>query len=148
MSTFYQTILEDLSEPSSVDSVIEPPPFKETTPISMKVKLTFRKLHRAKRMDDRISILVNAFYIGQIIEEEMTPAQRTSNKSNLTAYYYQVCVQTYYIFEKFGLQQIYRTRQTTLAMISKLKSAEYRELSKLGDLLDVSIYETLDTQII
>jgi hypothetical protein len=148
MSTFYQTILEDLSEPSSVDSIIEPPPFKETTPISTKIKLTFRKLHRAKRMDDRISILVNAFYIGQIIEEEMTPAQRTSNKSNLTAYYYQVCVRTYYIFEKFGLQQIYRTRQTTLAMISKLKSAEYRELSKLGDLLDVSIYETLDTQII
>ena len=148
MSTFYQTILEDLSEPSSVDSIIEPSPFKEITPISMKVKLTFRKLHRAKRMDDRISLLVNAFYIGQIIEEEMTPAQRTSNKSNLTAYYYQVCVRTYYIFEKFGLQQIYRTRQTTLAMISKLKSAEYRELSKLGDLLDVSIYETLDTQII
>jgi len=99
-------------------------------------------------MDDRISLLVNAFYIGQIIEEEMTPAQRTSNKSNLTAYYYQVCIRTYYIFENFGLQQIYRTRKTTLAMISRLKSTEYRQLSRLGNLLDVSIYETLDTQII
>ena len=148
MSTFYQTILEDLSEPNSVDSVVEPPPFEEATPISMKVKTTFRKLHRAKRMDDRISLLVNAFYIGQIIEEEMTPAQRTSNKSNLTAYYCQVCIRTYYIFENFGLQQIYRTRKTTLAMISRLKSTEYRQLSRLGNLLDVSIYETLDTQII
>ena len=95
MSTFYQTILEDLSEPNSVDSVVEPPPFEEATPISMKVKTTFRKLHRAKRMDDRISLLVNSFYIGQIIKEEMTPTQRTSNKSNLTVYYYQVCVRAY-----------------------------------------------------
>jgi len=99
-------------------------------------------------MKDRISLLVNAFYIGQVIEEEMTPAQRTLNKSNLTSYYYQVCVRTYCIFEKFGLQQIYRTHWTTLTMISKLKSHEYRDLAQLGNLLDTSAIETLDSQLI
>ena len=75
MSTSYQTILEDLSESNSVELIISPPPFDEFAPILTKIQVTYRKLLRAKRMKDRISLLVNAFYIGQVIEEEMTPAQ-------------------------------------------------------------------------
>ena len=69
------------------------------------------------------------------------------------AYYYRVCVWIYYIFEILGIQQIYRTKNTILSIISQLKSKEYRYLANVElSLIEVNdedtlSYESLDAQL-
>ena len=103
-------------------------------------------------MNNRILILEKAFYIGQLIEEELTLAQRTLVKTTLSEYYYRVCVWTYCIFEIPGVQQIYRTRNASLARISQLKASEYRKLASIRlSLIDATrntlAYESLNAQL-
>jgi hypothetical protein len=151
-TTPYLLISADLNEIEPIDPTVPPPPYNSSTSAVAKIKITYRQLLRAKRLHNRISILEYAFYIGQLIENELTPSQRTNIKSSLTDYYYRVCVWTYYIFEVLGVQQIYRTKNTTLAIISRLKSREYRDLANEGLSLigvndgDTLTYESLDAQ--
>lgn len=117
-TTSYLLISADLTEIEPIDPTVPPPPYNSSTSAAARIKIIFRQLLRAKRLHNRVSTLEYAFYIGQLIENELTPAQRTTVKSSLTAYYYRVCVWTYYIFEVLGVQQIYRTKTTTLSIIS------------------------------
>ena len=107
MSVSYQLILEDLSEIEPIDPIVSPVPYDDSTPVLARIPIIFRQLLKAKRMNNRILILEKAFYIGQLIEEELTLSQRTLVKTTLSEYYYRVCVWTYCIFEIPGVQQIY-----------------------------------------
>jgi hypothetical protein len=53
----------------------------------------------------------------------------------LTPYFQKAIIKTYYLFEMIGPAQILRTRDTTLAMISKLKENEYKELRDRASML-------------
>ena len=152
MSASFQFILEDLSEIEPIDPIVSPIPYDDSIPIPARIPMIFRQLLKAKRMNNRILILEKAFYIGQLIEEELTLAQRTLVKTTLSEYYYRVCVWTYCIFEVPGIQQIYRTKNASLTLISRLKAPEYRKLASMGlSLIDATrdtlAYESLNAQL-
>ena len=74
-------------------------------------------------------MLFIAWYLGQVIEEQTDlPAQRTLCLKALTEHYKTVAVKTYYLFEFIGIEQIERTKNTTLTMIRRLKQKEYNQL--------------------
>lgn len=137
MSKNYQEILNDLnkllkSSPVNIKTVF--PPYEQSSKLQNKIITLWRSLARARRLKNRINALVYAFYLGQLLETVTKPERTMCNKL-LTRYFITVSVRTYYIFEKLGVEQIYRTSTVNLRMISRLGSREFQNLVKLTDLM-------------
>ena len=49
----------------------------------------------------------------------------------MTLYYYQTSIRTYYLFEHFGVDQIFKTKTLSLPKIRNLKSCEFKQLLSL-----------------
>ena len=65
------------------------------------------------------------FHLGEIIEANELSAKQC--KKIVSDYYYLTSIRTYYIFESSPLQ-IEKTLSTTLSLIRRLLSEEYRSL--------------------
>ncbi|CAG8574462.1 13042_t:CDS:2 [Gigaspora margarita] len=92
--------------------------------------ILWRRLARAKRLKRRIESLVYSFYLGEILET-VAKRERVMCNKLLTRYFISVSIRTFYLFEKLGVKQIYRTSTMNLTMISKLWSKEFQNLVKL-----------------
>jgi len=57
-----------------------------------------------------------------------TPIDRLLCKNKIPEHYRRIATKTYLIFEALGLQQILRTKVTTVAMIQKLNKSNLRRL--------------------
>ena len=67
--------------------------------------------------------------MGQCIEMIIdNPIDRLVCKNKIPEHYRRIASKTYLIFEALGLQQILRTRSTTVAMIQKLNKSSLRKL--------------------
>jgi hypothetical protein len=126
---FYNAILQDLQLEEPQTPIVTPPLYNiNSTPLE-KVKTLDRQLRRAKRLHNQKEMLSIAWYLGQVIETQTdSPAQRTLCLNALTEHYKTVAVKTYYLFEFIGIEQIERTKNTTLTMIRRLKQKEYNQL--------------------
>ncbi|CAG8836321.1 7237_t:CDS:1, partial [Cetraspora pellucida] len=116
------------------DIKIIPPSYEQSSKLQNKIITLWRGLARAGRLKNRINALIYAFYLGQLLET-VTKTERTKCYKLLTRYFISVSVRTYYIFEKLGIEQIYRTSTMNLRMISRLGSEEFQNLVKLTDLM-------------
>ena len=113
------------------------PPYQTDATLTQKVRLTYQALLRSTRMRNRVLSLVNAFFLGQLIDDvTISPAQRTLQMATITKHYYRTAIRVYHLFENFGVQRIFDTRCLTLTMIRQLKSNEYQAL--LLNTLDIS----------
>jgi hypothetical protein len=77
---------------------------------------------------NRILILLNAFFLEQLINDDITPAQRTLQYQTMTSHYHRSATRVYHLFETFGTQQIMVTQILTLTMVRTLKSSEFQDL--------------------
>ena len=125
----YQDILSDLNANSPQEIIEYPPPYETNMSIEEKFKQTRKALSRAKSMNNRILTLVNAYYLGQLLEIETdTERQKEQYARQLTTHYRIVIKRLFYIFETLGVKQIMRTTRTTLTAIRSLSSKEYEDL--------------------
>src|SRR5579864_9844041 len=123
----YQIIRQDLEEEGRVNLIL--PPYDQNVRFEQKIDSTFKAMRRAIRIGNRILALVNAFYLGQCIEMlAETPIERTLYRTKIPEHYRRIATKTYYIFEILGVQQIQRTKFTTIAMIQKLNKSNYQKL--------------------
>ena len=67
-----------------------------------------------------------AYYLGELLENTTDHVQQSYLSKQLSKYHLSVCRRTFGLFEKFGIEQIWRTKHTTLTMISKLKFSDYQ----------------------
>ena len=126
----YDLILQDLQQNSDktvtflrLHDDIEDP--------KTQINFLIKQLRRAKSTNNRKEMLLNAWYIGEVIETKTaTLTERTLCMKLLTSYYQKVIVRLYYIFEFLGSEQLYRTTNTTLTMISKLSNSQYLALQQ------------------
>ena len=121
------------------DEGIQPliPPYQTDATLTQKVRLTYQTLLRSTRMRNRLLSLVNAYYLGQLIDDATTsPAQRTLQMVTLTKYYYRTAIRVYHLFENLGVRRIFATQCLTLTMVSQLKATEYQAL--LLETFDIS----------
>lgn len=127
----YESIKRDLQQ-TLPEEVLPPVPLYDATEsTTQQIQFLLRQLRRAKSTNNRMSMLLNAWYIGEIIETFVeTPLERSLCMKLLTPYYQKVVIRTYYIFEHLGTSQILRSTWTTLTMISKLNQTQYRMLQQ------------------
>jgi len=124
-----QIIVNDLKETLPLEVTPAFPPYSAELDLQKKIQMTYRMLLRSSRIKDRIFTLINAYYLGKLLETEAsTPAQRSQLRGLLTRYYSLISIRTYYLFEALGVDQIQRTRNVTLKDIYRLSSNSYRFL--------------------
>jgi hypothetical protein len=125
----YQRILEDLRRLQPTKVVAYPPPYIATAGLEEKFDLINAAIERAKRIDDRILMLVNVYYLGHLLEVEIRDnIRRGQFLQQLSIHFRTIAIRTYYIFEISGVEQIMRTTHITTTMIRKLSTAEYKDL--------------------
>ena len=94
-----------------------------------KVKCTYQALLRVRHMKNCVWILINAFFLGKLLnDDDITLAQRTLQSQTITTHYYQCSTRVYFFFENLGSKQILNTCFLTLTWIRRLKSHEYQDL--------------------
>ncbi|EXX73721.1 hypothetical protein RhiirA5_434666 [Rhizophagus irregularis] len=125
----YQRILEDLRQLQPTEIVAYPPPYTITAGLEEKFDLINAAIERSKRIDDRILMLANVYYLGHFLEVEIRDNTRRGQfLQQLSIHFRTIAIRTYYIFEVSGVEQIMRTTHTTPTMIRKLSTAEYKDL--------------------
>ena len=136
-STVSDLILQELQRPP-LEVIFEPTrPYTSNMTIEEKVKRTYRSLLKARRVKNCVLILLNAFYLGQLLNDDISPAQRTLQCQTMTTHYHQSATRMYHLFETFGVQQIMATQALTLTWIRKLKSSEFQDL--LCQAMEISV---------
>ena len=127
MST-YTILSQELSEstPDNVDVI--PAPFNVLQPPEMQVLNAYHKLQRSSRRKDRLMTLVYAYYLGELLEMTTNRSLRTYLNSHLTRYYSLASLRIYYLFEKTGVEQIYRTKKITIRQIYQMPFTDYQLL--------------------
>ena len=106
MSTPFEDIWFDLYQITPCDLQDHPKPYNEYDVFKDKFLQTQRAYERAKRLDGRISQLINAYLIGMLLEKEAeTPLQRSYYARQLPQHLYVVSTRLYYIFEFLGPSQ-------------------------------------------
>jgi len=123
--TDFNLILQDLLSADELVSELPIIPYPENVTVEMKVDILYGYLLRARKIKQRISSLVYAYLIGQIItSREIT---KTKIREIISEHFYIVALRTYYIFETEPCK-IYNTKYTSIAMIRTLKQGEFKKL--------------------
>src|SRR5271154_3498286 len=117
MSTAFQLISQDLCEENNLQQTLQDPPYLDELDFGEKIKITYDCLLRAIRLKQRISSLIFAYFLGQLIERK--ELSKCIMKQIITEHYYIIAVKTYYIFE-INPQQIYATKFMSTSLIRKL----------------------------
>jgi hypothetical protein len=126
MTTIQDLILDDLLATTPEIVQVTPAPHDPTQSIDTQVLQTYRCMQCALRMKNRILSLAYAYYLGELLENIVSRPQQSYLNKQLTKYHLTACRRTYGLFEKFGLEQIWRTKHITLVMVSKLKFNDYQ----------------------
>jgi hypothetical protein len=129
MTTYYQIVLDDLS--ADVDEQEEEymPPYDISATFQDKFNQTLKAISRAKRLQNRSLQLLNAYFLGQLLEKEAESlSQRGYYAQKLSQYYRITAIRTYYIFEVFSTRKIMKSLRTSLTTIRRLNAREFQDL--------------------
>ena len=124
----YSIIAQELIEDYPEEVTVTPHPYDLTQPPELQMMLTYQKLQRSSRRKDRIATLVYAYYLGELLENNINRSQRRYFLSQTTPYFSRTAQRIYNLFERTGVEQIYRTKFITFAKISKLSAHAYNLL--------------------
>jgi len=130
-------MVEDLKQRTPEDPIVLGNPYNEDLTIERNVQQIYRHLLRSIRTGDRILSLVNAYYIGEILEVTALPHERTSIRRILTVHYVDAIRRLYNTYEPLGVEQLYRTKD--------LKISHFRKISREN--LDRLREEAIDESI-
>jgi len=88
-------------------------------------------LLRAARRKDHLTILANAYYIGEVLEyRTQSFTERILCGQQLSAHYRIGCVNLFRLYEPLGIEQLYRTRRSKLWMFKSIKKPELDQLAQ------------------
>src|SRR3954468_21672964 len=84
MTQYYLNIFSDLLEINPTNPVVTPDPYIERQSLGTNIKMFYRMLRWSIRMNDRIGGLLNAYYLGYLLEERASiPAEQRNVKKYL-----------------------------------------------------------------
>ena len=126
---YYLNIFSDLMETNPNDPVILPDPYNDTFDVETNIRTFYHMIRWSIRVNDRVSGLLNAYYLGYLLEERLsTPSQRRQYRNVLTKHYLDACIRVYSLYKITGIQQIYRTKRTSFWMFRKIKRTTFVQL--------------------
>src|SRR5215213_2400185 len=125
----YTIILNDLQEIEPYDPMVIPPPYDDGLSDENKVRITYQVLQRTNITTDRLTTLINAYYLGKLLESvSHDRARKRYYEQLLTEHYRVMCKRTYLLFELLGPEQLLRTKRTTASMIRSTNAPDFKRL--------------------
>ena len=85
-------------------------PYEEGLENKQKVKFAYQALKRSIKRKDRMTALINAYFLGKVLNETEGPRQEYQLKKELTAHYITMAENAYILFE-IDPVQILRTEK-------------------------------------
>ena len=129
VSIYYATILNDLLEIEPTSPEVISPPYRNDDTLQQKVQKLETKLYQFTKNRKRHHALTMAYYLGQLVEESSRDERRMIR--SLATHYYRVLSSRVYRLFQNKMEQIYRTKYTTVRDIYKLRENELLELCEL-----------------
>ena len=116
-------IEQDLKETEPQDIDFPPAPYSDTNTLEEKVLIAYHCLQRSLRLKSRTLSLVNAYFIGKAINQEIDVYRKQALRRKLTHHYRIMVDNVYDLFEVNPLQML-RTKFVTVQEIRKMKRAQ------------------------
>jgi hypothetical protein len=126
--TTYELILEDLRQEYPQNPTVLPPFYLNEQLPWEKIKALNRQHRRAKSLTNRMEMILTLWYIGEILEVQVSPAERTRCLKELSEYYAKLSRKIYYLFEALGVEQIARTQHITPTKVHTLSKRLHLQL--------------------
>ena len=126
--TTYELILEDLQQEYPSNPTVLPPFYLDAQLPWEKIKALNRQHRRAKSLTNRIEMILTLWYIGEIIEVQVTSAEQTRCLKELSEYYAKLSRKIYYLFEALGVEQIVITQHITSTKVHTLSKRHHLQL--------------------
>ena len=115
-----QEIQEELLEVTPLNPGPLVSPYDEALDIKQKLKLAYQALRRAIKRKNRLITLVNAYFLGKVLNEAEDSRQEFQLKRELTPHYITIAEGTYTLFEVDPVQ-ILRTTKLDIRDIRRTK---------------------------
>ena len=129
MTQYYLKIFADLMETNPSDPLIMPDPYIDNRSLTSNVRMFYRLIRWSVNTNDRIGTLVNAYYLGYLLDERAsTPVERRKCRKILSNHYVISCTRIYKLFVIIGIQQIYRSQRSIFWMFRKITRDEFCQL--------------------
>jgi hypothetical protein len=129
MAQYYLNIFSDLLETDPSDPFLLPDPYDDNLDIKSNIETFYRLIRWSIRINDRIQGLVNAYYLGYLLEVRLsTPSKRRKYRKILSKHYLDACIRVYNLYKITGIQQIYRSKRTSFWMFRKINRPTYIQL--------------------
>src|SRR5439155_5308613 len=80
--------------------------------------------------NNRIELLVNLFYLGELLEIHFDSNEHLKGVKLIIRYYLFLSIRVYYLFEVLGVEQIYRSRNLIMTMLKSLLKFQILRLSQ------------------
>src|ERR1051325_7063251 len=103
-----------------------PPPFREEQSLEEQFNIAYRELQRKTKNKNRIMSLINAFYLGKILDEIVDRTTRYRYIRRLTVHFYKISSDTYELFKNFP-ERIGLTKIISVQMIRKMRRPELEQ---------------------
>src|SRR5579862_2266903 len=117
------------------------PPYQPDQSVEEKIKDTKIALRRTIGLKDRLMSLVNAYYLGKLINEAESTSLKYKRKQKVETHYSVMAEYTYDIFE-MDPSQILETSKIDVQGIKKLKRSQVLQLRKI---IENKLYVNLST---
>lgn len=122
-----QTILDDLQQVFPIQIDLPLPPYQGEDEFEIKFTWTLKNLQKSIRRKQRISSLVNAFYMGQLLDQILSASERLRFKRKMTSHYAIMAEKTYDLFELYP-ELIMKTQILNVQAIRTLKRPQIEEI--------------------
>jgi len=104
MTQYYLKIFADLMETNPLDPFVMPDPYIENRSLTYNVRMFYRLIRWSINTNDHIGTLVNAYYLGYLLDERAsTPLERRKCRKILSNHYVIACTRTYKLFVLIGI---------------------------------------------
>ena len=134
-------ISDEIKDNFKTTAIVIPPPYNENMELEEKFSIVYRELQRKTRVKNRILALMNAFYLGKLLDEIPERSILSRYQNRVTSHFLRLSRNTFEIFKDFS-EQIGETSTITVQMLRKLKRNEIsRIISNNENIIINSIFE-------
>ncbi|CAG8779619.1 20059_t:CDS:1, partial [Racocetra persica] len=60
--------------------------------------------------------------------DDANPKEQTECRKKITKHYYTAAIRTYWLFEMYRIEQVYRTQKLILSDLATMKAEDFRSL--------------------
>ena len=119
----YEFIIEDLQQTLPAFVTVIPPFYSNLDSPEAKIRTLNRQLRRSKSTNNRVELLANLFYLGELLELNFDHQERKRGIKNVSQHYQSISVKLYYIYETLGVEHIYRSKNLTPTMLKRISKS-------------------------